>query len=40
VSNVFQAGAEPGPMCYPKGGAEPTTTDANLLLGARDPQQA
>ena len=27
------AGAEPGPMCYPKGGAEPTITDANLLLG-------
>ncbi len=27
------AGAEPGPMCYPKGGAEPTITDANLVLG-------
>src|SRR5215203_3284392 len=27
------AGAEPGPMCYPKGGAEPTITNANLLLG-------
>jgi N-methylhydantoinase A len=27
------AGAEPGPMCYPNGGAEPTLTDANLALG-------
>ncbi|MDE2228766.1 MAG: hydantoinase/oxoprolinase family protein [Alphaproteobacteria bacterium] len=27
------AGAEPGPMCYPKGGDEPTLTDANLVLG-------
>src|SRR5205085_5360253 len=27
------AGAEPGPMCYPNGGAEPTITDANLALG-------
>jgi N-methylhydantoinase A len=27
------AGAEPGPMCYPHGGAEPTITDANLVLG-------
>ena len=27
------AGAEPGPMCYPKGGNEPTITDANLVLG-------
>jgi N-methylhydantoinase A len=30
------AGAEPGPMCYPQGGAEPTITDANLVL-ARIP---
>src|ERR1700682_5276058 len=30
------AGAEPGPMCYPNGGNEPTITDANLLLGVRD----
>ena len=28
------AGAEPGPMCYPNGGNEPTITDANLVLGA------
>ena len=27
------AGAEPGPMCYPNGGAEPAITDANLVLG-------
>ncbi len=27
------AGAEPGPMCYPGGGGEPTITDANLVLG-------
>jgi|TARA_B110000305_G_scaffold48047_1_gene51529 N-methylhydantoinase A len=27
------AGAYPGPACYGNGGKEPTTTDANLLLG-------
>ncbi len=27
------AGAVPGPACYGNGGAEPTVTDANLLLG-------
>ena len=27
------AGAYPGPACYGKGGKEPTTTDANLILG-------
>ena len=27
------AGAYPGPACYGNGGHEPTTTDANLLLG-------
>ena len=31
------AGAEPGPMCYPKGGNEPTITDANLVLGRLPP---
>jgi len=31
------AGAEPGPMCYPKGGDEPTITDANLVLGRIPP---
>ena len=27
------AGAEPGPVCYGKGGTEPTITDANAVLG-------
>ena len=27
------AGADPGPACYGKGGAAPTVTDANLVLG-------
>jgi N-methylhydantoinase A len=27
------AGANPGPVCYGKGGDQPTITDANLLLG-------
>ncbi|MDQ3732432.1 MAG: hydantoinase/oxoprolinase family protein [Actinomycetota bacterium] len=27
------AGADPGPVCYGKGGAEPTITDAHVLLG-------
>jgi N-methylhydantoinase A len=31
------AGAEPGPMCYPNGGSEPTITDANLVLGRLPP---
>src|SRR5712691_4268241 len=31
------AGAEPGPMCYPNGGAEPTITDANLVLRRLPP---
>ena len=31
------AGADPGPMCYPKGGTEPTITDANLVLGRLPP---
>jgi N-methylhydantoinase A/oxoprolinase/acetone carboxylase beta subunit/N-methylhydantoinase B/oxoprolinase/acetone carboxylase alpha subunit len=28
------AGANPGPVCYGKGGTEPTITDANVVLGA------
>lgn len=32
------AGADPGPACYDKGGAEPTVTDANLILGYLDPE--
>ena len=31
------AGAEPGPICYRRGGDDPTTTDANLLLGRLNP---
>ena len=31
------AGAAPGPVCYGRGGTEPTLTDANLLLGYLDP---
>ena len=31
------AGADPGPACYGRGGAAPTVTDANLLLGYYDP---
>ncbi len=27
------AGSTPGPVCYGRGGAEPTLTDANLVLG-------
>ncbi len=30
------AGADPGPACYGRGGAEPTVTDANLVLGLLD----
>ena len=31
------AGAVPGPICYGRGGTEPTISDANLLLGRLDP---
>jgi N-methylhydantoinase A len=31
------AGAAPGPICYGRGGDEPTITDANLLLGRLNP---
>ncbi len=31
------AGAAPGPACFGLGGAEPTVTDANLVLGLLDP---
>ena len=31
------AGADPGPVCYGKGGTEPTVTDANLVLGRLNP---
>lgn len=32
------AGADPGPAAYGRGGAEPTVTDANVVLGRIDPQ--
>jgi N-methylhydantoinase A len=31
------AGADPGPVCYGKGNAEPTVTDANLVLQTLNP---
>jgi N-methylhydantoinase A len=30
------AGATPGPVCYQRGGSEPTVTDCNLILGYLD----
>jgi N-methylhydantoinase A/oxoprolinase/acetone carboxylase beta subunit len=30
------SGADPGPACYARGGAEPTVTDADLVLGRID----
>jgi len=32
------AGAEPGPVCYGRGGGRATLTDANLVLGYLDPE--
>lgn len=32
------AGAEPGPVCYSRGGHEPTVTDANVVLGYMNPE--
>lgn len=32
------AGAEPGPVCYGRGGAEPTVTDCYLVLGLFDAE--
>jgi N-methylhydantoinase A len=34
------AGADPGPVCYGKGGTQPTITDANLVLGRLNPDRA
>jgi N-methylhydantoinase A len=34
------AGADPGPVCYGRGGTEPTVTDANALLGRLPAQLA
>jgi len=32
------AGADPGPVCYGRGGERPTTTDAHCVLGRIDPR--
>lgn len=32
------AGSEPGPICYGRGGCDPTVTDADLTLGKIDPK--
>src|SRR5690606_17748637 len=32
------AGAVPGPVCYGRGGIEPTVTDASVVLGYLDPE--
>lgn len=34
----LSAGAEPGPVCYGKGGVKPTVTDANLVTGRIRPE--
>ena len=31
------AGADPGPVCYGRGGVDPTVTDVDLILGYLDP---
>jgi N-methylhydantoinase A len=33
------AGATPGPICYGRGGTEPTISDANMLLGRLNPDK-
>jgi len=33
IVGPHSAGADPGPACYGRGGAQPTVTDANLVLG-------
>ncbi len=33
------AGSTPGPVCYERGGTEPTVTDANLVLGRLNPHR-
>jgi acetophenone carboxylase len=33
----MSAGAKPGPVCYSRGGTEPTVTDADVVLGRIDP---
>ena len=31
------AGSEPGPVCYQRGGTEPTVTDADVVMNRIDP---
>ncbi|WP_431727003.1 hydantoinase/oxoprolinase family protein [Verrucosispora sp. TAA-831] len=33
------AGADPGPVCYGRGGTRPTVTDAAVVLGYMDPER-
>ena len=33
------AGSEPGPVCYGRGGSEPTVTDGDFLTGRIDPER-
>ncbi|PVB60117.1 hydantoinase/oxoprolinase family protein [Labrenzia sp. 011] len=33
------AGSTPGPVCYGRGGTEPTISDANILLGRMNPEK-
>lgn len=33
------AGSRPGPVCYGRGGTEPTVTDANVVLGRINPDR-
>jgi N-methylhydantoinase A len=33
------AGADPGPVCYGRGGGDPTVTDANVVLGRLPPDR-
>ena len=34
----ISASADPGPVCYGRGGMEPTVTDANVVLGYMNPE--
>ena len=35
----LSAGADPGPVCYGRGGTEPTITDCYVVLGIVDPER-
>lgn len=35
----LSAGADPGPVCYRRGGTQPTVTDADLVLGYLNPDR-